>query len=99
MERGIGRAAESKRASDRGRRTSAIRIGRTHEADMVAVGIDDDRVARAPECVVWGLRIRVPEADQLLVDRVDVLACRDVEGQHDSQTTRGLPGTKQLDGL
>ena len=61
------------RLSECGRCTSRRRIERTHEADMVTVGILDHGVAGAPECVVRGLTAGVTRSNEISVAIVDGL--------------------------
>src|SRR5262245_22464776 len=69
-------------ASDLRGRRSASRVGRAHDADVVAIGILDDRIAGAPEGVVRRLRRAVAEAVQPAVDPIHLLARRHLEAQH-----------------
>jgi hypothetical protein len=39
---------------------------RTHEPDVVSVGVFDDRVPRTPEGIVRGLKSRVADAPRIV---------------------------------
>ena len=62
---------------------------RAHEADRVAVGVLDDRVARAPERVVRRLLPAVARAGEVREEAVDLIARLDPEADDTAPAPAG----------
>src|SRR5258708_19691631 len=71
---------------------TACFVDRTHQADVVAIGIGHDRVARTPEGVEGRLPPRISGGGQLLIALVDSLPGREREPDDDADGRRiGAP--------
>src|SRR5436309_1751232 len=71
---------------------AALRVGGAHEADEVAVGVFDNRVARPPEGVVRALLAAVAGGRQLLIQPVDLRARGDAKANHDGRCAGRVRG-------
>src|SRR3954470_9706158 len=83
----VGRTVAFARSLDVRRRGSLGRIARTHEADVVSVGIAHDRVARSPERVVRRLRDRVSHIRKHGARSIDRFARRELEAEYATART------------
>src|SRR5437763_14452955 len=58
-------------------------VGWAHETDLRRVRVNDDRVASAPERVVWRLCTLVPRVGHLRIALIHLRASRDAESDED----------------